>query len=139
MKVPTLLGYVLLSGCSVQGLIHYGSGFLKNSNLADLPAELNGPQPDLCYRTGGLCNKAKLEAIAFAEAVAEAHIAAGSDAYPRIVCYAPGKPCSKAKRDALAAAEALAEAEAKFNLAECRPPSLLMILCQPRWLTYPFS
>ena len=83
-----------------------------------------GPKPPAwhgyCYRPGESCSKlkraadaaaeaiadgqscdeltVKRDALALAEATAEAFAAADPEAHP---CHAPGEPCSKAKREAL--------------------------------------
>ncbi len=101
------------------------------------------PHPDMspemivrCYGAGGACNIAKREALALAEAVAEAHAVADledrgipkwcnrvgepcakkekreADIEDRGIpkwCHRVGEPCAKAKRAAEAIAEALAE------------------------------
>ena len=58
-----------------------------------------------CYRAGEMCYKAKRDALALAEATAEALLAADPQAQP---CYAAGSPCSLAEREALDASETAA-------------------------------
>ena len=76
-----------------------------------------------CYRAGETCGKAKRDALALAEATAEALLAADPQAQP---CYAAGSPCSLAEREALDANETAALFFRNSKLANV-PCTLLQI------------
>ena len=118
MKCTTILLTTLLAVASVEATadadpapdLHSWHGMCyragevcpKLKRAAEAAAEvIAGPQ-SCDVSCGATCLKAKRDALALAEATAEAFAAADPEAHP---CHAPGAPCSKAKREALDACE----------------------------------
>ena len=100
--------------------------------LGDIAQSMNNiardtPKPPktfgACHRAGETCGKAKRDALALAEATAEALLAADPQAQP---CYAAGSPCSLAEREALDASETAALSFRNSKLANI-PRALLQI------------
>ena len=136
MKVTNIIFTILLAIASIEG-----------TAVADL--EHKGPSwHGECYRAGEPCSKLKRaadaaaeatadgqncddlrfkrDALALAEATAEAYAAADPEARP---CHAPGAPCSKAKRQALNECENAPITERDCRLITIHPALLQMHGC----------